>query len=73
MNEKQHERSKAAIRLAVSRIGSVTKTANALNVTRATVYNWIGGHYEITAANAQELSEVSDIPKADFRPDLWGE
>lgn len=71
MTKQQQKISQAAISLAVTKAGGVTAFAELVGVTRATVYNWTSGNWQISPENAAAVAERLELDRADLRPDLW--
>lgn len=60
----------AAVIVAVNRIGGVAALAQAIEVSRQTVYRWLNGEVEIDAEHAKCCAEAVGLELYDFRPDL---
>lgn len=63
---------KTAIDRAIEAAGSVQALAERAGVSVPAVYFWRTGEREISAESAIKLERATGIPRAKFRPDLFG-
>lgn len=59
------------IERAIEAAGSIRKLAAACDVSTQTVYLWKSGQVAITAERCVQLEELTGVPRADLRPDLY--
>ena len=59
--------SQDTIRIAIDRLGGVTKASNLMQVANATIYNWIKRGKVVNIDKAQQLAKLSGITLQQLR------
>lgn len=70
MTREQMSEAAGAVAEAVDKAGSVRELADALMVSRQTVYNWLHAKTPMSAEHAKRMARTVGMSFFDFRPDL---